>query len=161
MPRNRIKGEPDQRGYSREMKWHAPMGTTAPEIQNPFAQSTPSTDHTSCSPEAAPRTELEFEPGRGCGTQRSNRGSRLPRIVYRHRIGYCYEPTITMRERRTLRLIHGWGGGAPATFERERNGGDARRDGAEIPWSAGLCFAAMDGWRWRLVLSRRRSGRVV
>jgi hypothetical protein len=130
------------------MKWHAPMGTTAPEIQNPFAQSTPSTDHTSCSPEAAPRTELEFEPGRGCGTQRSNRGSRLPRIVYRHRIGYCYEPTITMRERRTLRLIHGWGseregGGAPATFERERKG--ATRDATVPRFPGRLGSALMDG----------------
>jgi hypothetical protein len=99
---------------------------------------------TSCSPETEPRTELEFEPGSGCGVGASE--AAADRTT--HRISYCY-PSRTIRERRTLRLIHGWwserGERAPAaTFERERKGGD----GAEIPGSSRLLP------RWMALASR-------
>jgi hypothetical protein len=162
MPRNNRIEKNRSRVYTRWRKRHAPipMAPLALPRQNRWLNHPPPHHTTtSCSPETEPRTELEFEPGSGCGVGASE--AAADRTT--HRISYCY-PSRTIRERRTLRLIHGWGSErgemAPAaTFERERKGSDARARHATVPRFLGRLGFCRDGWRWRLVLSRR-SGRV-
>lgn len=128
MPRNNRIEKNRSRVYTRWRKRHAPipMAPLALPRQNRWLNHPPPHHTTtSCSPETEPRTELEFEPGSGCGVGASEAAAAAERTTPPDQLLL----SITYDKRETYLAPHPWLGlgeerekRAPATFERQRKG---------------------------------------